>query len=193
MNAPFLAERADTGEGRIHSYGPIYDASSVILILGTMASPASLRAGMYYGHKQNAFWRLLGDLSAERCGSGGISDLPVGATNEEKRLFLLRQGIALWDTVESCEREGAADSAIRLVQPNDIPSLVARCPRLRAVFLNGSAAMGFYEKYHAHAINLPYYRLPSTSPANASGGYEAKLCAWRAALMPYLAAQPPRV
>lgn len=159
----------------IHSFAPIGDARSRLLILGTMASPASLRAGMYYGHPQNAFWRILAELTGE----------PRPQDNAQKRALLLRHGIALWDTLESCERPGAADSAIRHERPNDVSALLRRCPHIRAVFLNGAAADGYYRKYHASGIRLPYFRLPSTSPANARGGYAAKLAAWRV-IQPYL-------
>lgn len=159
----------------IRSFSPIYDENARVLILGTMASPASLRAGMYYGHPRNAFWRILADLTGD----------PLPADNNRKRALLLRHGIALWDTLEQCERPGAADGNIRREKPNDVAGLVRRCPGLRAVFLNGSAAYGYYLRYHAGHIPLPFYRLPSTSPANARGGYECKREAW-AVLAPYL-------
>lgn len=159
----------------IHSFAPIGDARSRLLILGTMASPASLRAGMYYGHPQNAFWRILAELTGE----------PLPTDNAQKRALLLRHGIALWDTLACCERPGAADSAIRHEQPNDIPGLLSRCPGIQAVFLNGAAAYGYYRKYQAEQISLPYVRLPSTSPANARGGYARKLAGWQV-IAPYL-------
>ena len=166
---------ADGAAEAVHSFAPIGDAHSRLLILGTMASPASLRSGMYYGHPQNAFWRLLAELTGE----------PLPTDHAQKRTLLLRHGIALWDTLESCERPGAADSDIRHERPSDIPALLRRCPHVQAVFLNGAAAYGFYEKYQARQIRLPYYRLPSTSPANARRGYAAKLAAWRA-VAPFL-------
>lgn len=164
-------------ETRLHSFDPVYSARSRVLILGTMASPASLRAHFFYGHPQNAFWRLLGDLTG---------DAP-GVTAEEKRAFLLRNGVALWDTLESCAREGALDAAIRDPQPTDVPALLRAAPGIRAVFLNGGAALRFYKRYHAPRVPRPFFGLPSSSPANARGGYAAKLAAWRAVLGPWLA------
>lgn len=160
----------------IYSFGPICDESSRILILGTMASPASLRAGMYYSHPQNAFWRILHDLT----------DDEPGSSNDEKRAFLLRNGIAVWDTLRMCTREGASDSAIRNTQPNDVADLVSRYPQISAVFLNGSAAFAFYKKFHAKDISRPFFRLPSTSPANARGGYVKKFEAWHGIVSEYL-------
>lgn len=161
---------------RIHSFPPVFSDRSRVLILGTMASPASLRAQFFYGHPQNAFWRLLAALTEDE----------PGDTPEQKRAFLLRNGIALWDTLESCAREGASDSAIRDPVPTDIAELAHACPALGAVFLNGGTALRFYRKYHAKNVALPYFGLPSSSPANARGGFDAKLAAWRAVLGPWL-------
>lgn len=140
-----------------------------------MPSPASLQAGMYYSHPRNAFWAILRDLTGDEPGS----------TKEDKCLFLLRHGIALWDTLSMCEREGALDGNIRQEQPNAVAKLVESCPRLSVVFLNGGAAYKYYLRYHtasrnsAVGVSLPYFLLPSTSPANARGGYIKKLEAWR--------------
>jgi len=155
----------------IYSFKPIFNEDSRVLILGTMASPASLRAGIYYAHPQNAFWRILSMLVGD--------EMP--ASNEAKRAFLLRHGIALWDTLQSCERDSAADSAIRREIPSDVASLVKCCPKISAVFLNGGAAYKYYKKYHSAQIDLPFHGLPSTSPANARGGIDTKLEAWRVA------------
>lgn len=152
----------------VHSFEPIYDENSRILILGTMPSPASLNAGMYYSHPQNAFWRILRDLTGDETGN----------TNESKRNFLLRHNIALWDTLKMCKREGSLDSNIKQETPNEVAELVSRCANIEAVFLNGGAALRYYKKYHAKNISLPFFAFPSTSPANARGGYKAKLQSW---------------
>lgn len=168
--------KAESGEGpSVVSFGPVYDAESRVLILGTAPSPASLAAGFFYGHPRNAFWSVLRDLTGDE----------PGGTPAEKRLFLLRHGIALWDTLASCRRPGALDSDIREEVPSDVAGLAARCPQLGAVFLNGGAALRFYRRYHAGRVALPFYPLPSTSPANARGGYGRKLAAWEA-LKPFL-------
>ncbi len=162
-------------EPTIHSFAPVFSAQSRILILGTMASPASLKMGFFYGHPRNAFWRILGDLTA---------DTP-GNTPDDRNAFLLRHKIALWDTLKSCIRVGSSDSAIHAEQPTDLTVIIEHCPDLQAIFLNGGAAAHFYRKYQAKNIVLPYFGLPSTSPANARGGYPAKIQAWRQ-IKPYL-------
>lgn len=154
--------------GIIKSFEPVYDKNSKILILGTMPSPASLKAGMYYSHPQNSFWKILINIIGDSC----------GFTNNQKKEFLLKNRIALWDTLKSCERMGALDSNIKNFKPNDIASLVQSCPGLRAVFLNGSPAFKFYKKFHAETINLPFFLLPSTSPANCRYNFNQKLQQW---------------
>lgn len=165
----------DGENAEIRSFQPIAGKNAGVLILGTAPSPASLAAGMYYSHPQNAFWRLLSDLTGDPCGK----------TPAEKTAFLLRHRIALWDTLQSCAREGSQDSAIRKPVPNDLQALLRRCPEIRAVFLNGGAACTFYGRFHKAGIALPYFQLPSSSPANARGGYAKKLETWKT-LLPYL-------
>lgn len=159
----------------IVSFGPVFDAGSRVLILGTAPSPASLAYGFFYGHPQNAFWRILRDLTGDE----------PGKSPTERRAFLLRHGVALWDTLSRCERVGALDGNIRAEVPSDVAGLLARCSGVRAVFLNGGAALRYFRRYHAAKVNVPFYALPSTSPANARGGYGRKLEAWKA-LTPYL-------
>ena len=39
----------------VHSFEPVYDKDSEILILGTLPSVKSRENNFYYGHKQNRF------------------------------------------------------------------------------------------------------------------------------------------
>ena len=90
---------------------------------------------------------------------------------------LLAHGVGLWDVYASCERQGSLDSAIRDAQVNDLSALRQRCPALAAIAHNGGES--FKHARHTLALGLPVYRLPSTSPANASWSFERKLAAWR--------------
>jgi TDG/mug DNA glycosylase family protein len=157
-----------TQKETIYSFAPIFDNNSKILILGTMPSPASLRAGMYYSHPQNSFWKIIGCLLKEN----------VGSEIQQKVQFLLSHCIALWDTLKSCEREGALDSNIKDFQPSGIYDLIIKCKNIKAVYLNGGAAYKYYKKFHADKIDLPYFLLPSTSPANQSLSFNEKLEKW---------------
>ncbi len=174
MPGPEARNPAENGPS-VAGFAPVFDSESRVLILGTAPSPASLAYGFFYGHPQNAFWRILGDLTGDEPGNSPA----------ERRAFLLRHGVALWDTLARCERAGALDDNIRAEVPSDVAGLLARCPGVRAVFLNGGAALRYFRRYHAAKVNVPFFALPSTSPANARGGYAKKLGAWKA-LAPYL-------
>jgi hypoxanthine-DNA glycosylase len=83
----------------------------------------------------------------------------------------------VWDVYASCERAGSLDAAIRQPQVNDFASLMHLCPQLRVIAHNGGES--FRHAKHTATLGLPVYRLPSTSPANASWSFERKLAAWR--------------
>ena len=146
-----------------HPFAPIWDENSRILILGSFPSVRSRADNFYYGHPQNRFWRVLAGLYAE----------PIPQTVEEKKAFLLRHGIALWDVISSCEIENSSDVSIRNAEVNDLSAIFARAD-IRAVYTNGKAADKLYRKYHEREAVC----LPSTSPANAAWSLEKLLAAW---------------
>ena len=150
-----------------HPFEPIYDQNSKILILGSFPSVRSRADGFYYGHPQNRFWKLMAYLMKTE----------VPKTIEEKKNFLLQNGIALWDVVSSCEIEHSADSTIRSVIPNDL-SIIFQSAQIRAVYTNGKTADKLYRKYHQREAVC----LPSTSPANAVFTMERLLNAWNVIL-----------
>ncbi len=90
---------------------------------------------------------------------------------------MLGKGLGLWDVYASCERSGSLDTAIRQPQVNDLAGLLRRCPELRLIAHNGGES--FRHAGLTIALGLPVYRLPSSSPANASWTFERKLAAWR--------------
>lgn len=89
----------------------------------------------------------------------------------------MSHGVGVWDVYASCEREGSLDSAIRHPQVNDLQGLRHQCPQLGAIAHNGGES--FKHARHTAALGVPVYKLPSTSPANASWSFERKLMAWR--------------
>lgn len=153
----------------LHGLPPIVSANTRLLILGSFPGAASLRAQQYYAHPHNQFWKILQAIWPA---------LPMDASRYEQRCqWLLDRGLGLWDVYASCERAGSLDSAIRNAQVNDFASLKAHCPQLKAIAHNGGESFK-HAKYTA-ALGLPVYKLPSTSPANASWSFERKLAAWR--------------
>lgn len=94
---------------------------------------------------------------------------------------MLAQGVGVWDVYASCERQGSLDANIRRPLVNDFAGLRQRCPQLRAVAHNGGESFK-HAKHVLAALGepaLPIYKLPSTSPANASWRLADKLTAWR--------------
>ena len=103
------------------SFAPVYNEHSRALILGTWPSPKSREMSFYYGHPQNRFWPMLAALTGE--------PVPAREDIEAKKQIILRHGLALWDTLESCTITGASDASIRDVVPNDIAALLQKVPR----------------------------------------------------------------
>ncbi|MBW7900857.1 MAG: DNA-deoxyinosine glycosylase [Rhodocyclaceae bacterium] len=167
----------------VRSFPPIADAGARVLILGSMPGVASLVAGRYYAHGRNAFWPLMGALL------GFAADAPY----EARTAALRAAGVALWDVLHACTREGSLDAAIDRDSEvaNDLPGFLAAHPRIRHVFFNGAAAEDCFRRRVLPGLDaaaLAFARLPSTSPANAAHSFEKKCAAWRAALAPHLAA-----
>ena len=151
---------------------PLVSSQTRLLILGSFPGVASLRAQQYYGHPQNHFWRILQAIwSSEVVNTSADS-------YQFRSQWLLSKNLGVWDVYASCEREGSLDSNIRQAVLNDFSSLSQWCPRLEAIAHNGGES--FKHARHSRALGLPVYRLPSTSPANASWSFERKLAAWRA-------------
>ncbi|QOX62222.1 DNA-deoxyinosine glycosylase [Anoxybacterium hadale] len=138
-----------------HELEPIYDYGSRVLILGTMPSPKSREEGFYYAHPQNRLWRVLSELMGET--------LPVSTA--EKKAFLRRHHIAMWDVLKSCRIKGADDSSISGAEPNDINSILS-ASNIRAVFTTGKKATDLYQRLCYPITGVPSRYLPSTSPAN---------------------------
>lgn len=154
-----------------HTFGPVWNGESRILILGSFPSVKSREQGFYYGHPQNRFWRLLAFLFEEE----------VPQSIEDKKEFLLQHHIAVWDVIESCEIVGSSDSSIRNVKINEF-GRVLKNSQISHVFTNGGKAFELYEKYAKQETEIKAVKLPSTSPANAAFSLERLAQAWRCIL-----------
>lgn len=153
------------------SLAPLVSSQTRLLILGSFPGVASLRAQQYYGHPQNHFWRILQAILPLCPTSTAIVSYQIRSE------WMLSKGVGVWDVYASCEREGSLDSSIRNAILNDFSVVRQLCPKLQAIAHNGGES--FKHSRHTTTLGLPVYRLPSTSPANASWSFERKLAAWR--------------
>ncbi len=135
-----------------HTIPPFYNSDSKVLILGSFPSVRSREEGFYYAHPQNRFWKVLASIFNEE-----ITD---------KKAFLKKHQIALFDVCASCEIKGSSDASIKKVIPNDIKKLIEES-EIKVILLNGKTATNLFEKWMKD-IEIPTISLPSTSPANAT-------------------------
>lgn len=151
-----------------HPFPPLYNKDSKILILGSFPSVKSREQMFFYGHPQNRFWKVIS--SVYQCNEP--------KTIEEKKQFLFKNGIALWDVIASCEITGSSDSSIRNVKANDISRIIKEAD-IRQIFLNGKTAEKYFKKYTISQINRDAVCLPSTSPANATWSVKCLIEKWK--------------
>ena len=151
----------------IHPIAPVFDSESKVLILGSFPSVKSREEGFFYGHPRNRFWKVISNVFGE--------DIPCSI--EEKKAFLLKNHLALWDVIGSCKIEGSSDSSIRNVTVNDI-SIILDLADIKAIYLNGRKAYELYQKYLYPVTCREGICLPSTSPANATWRQDDLIKAW---------------
>ena len=156
----------------VHPIPPCFDKESRILILGSFPSVKSRESGFFYGHPQNRFWKVLAAIFEEE----------VPTSIPEKKAFLSRCHVALWDVLHSCEIKGSADSSIKNAVPNDLSVILEAAP-IEKIFVNGKTAEKIYIRFLEPVVGRKAVLLPSTSPANASWRLEELVKEWRAAIM----------
>lgn len=167
-----------------HEIPPVYDENSRILILGSFPSVKSRESRFFYGHPQNRFWKVLAAIFDRDAAASetdmGEAGAAVPGTVEEKKAFLLANGIAVWDVIASCEIRGSSDQSIRNVVPNDLTPILETAG-IRRIFCNGGTSYKLYEKYLKEQTKREAVKLPSTSPANAACSLSRLVECWREA------------
>lgn len=161
----------------IESFGAAIGDNCHTLILGSIPGVKSLRDQQYYAHPRNAFWPIIQALYG----------VDINLEYSLRLQALNQKGVALWDVLQRCERHGSLDSAIQKnsMVSNAIPELLASYPSIRKIGLNGATANKAFRKEFPQLLNrqLEIQLLPSSSPAFAAMPYDAKLAAWKAALV----------
>ena len=155
----------------LHNIDPVYDENSRMLILGSFPSVKSRETGFFYGHPQNRFWKVLAAVFGER----------TPATVSEKKAMLLRNNVAVWDVIKSCEITGSSDISVKNAVPNDVAAIIKNT-KITRVFTNGALASRLYEKTLEKRVGIKATPLPSTSPANAAWSLPRLTAFWSAAL-----------
>jgi len=151
-----------------HTFPPLYNEDSQILILGSFPSVKSREANFFYGHPQNRFWKVMAN----------VLNWEVPVTIEEKRQMLLKNHVALWDVIASCSIIGSSDTSIKDVVVNDF-SVVLSETKVEKIFVNGAKAYELYHKYAERATGIRAIKLPSTSPANAAWSLDRLTQTWK--------------
>lgn len=165
----------------VHPLEPLYRADSQLLILGSFPSVKTREYGFFYGHPANRFWPLMSLLFGENI-STDIAD---------RRAFLLRHKIAVYDSIYQCDIIGSSDASIQNVVPSDL-NPIFETANIQQVFCNGQTAYHYYQKYHAENSGIPAIKLPSTSPANARYRLDDLLDEWQVVTTLHLAVPADR-
>lgn len=150
-----------------HPFDPLYNENSRVLILGSFPSVKSREQQFFYGHPQNRFWKVIAALFNEK----------VPSTIPEKKHLILSNGLALWDSIASCEITGSSDASIRNAKTNDLHVILDNCP-IKMIICNGKKSYEFYQRYIEKTIEISAICLPSTSPANAVWTLDKLIEAW---------------
>ncbi|MBQ6440562.1 MAG: DNA-deoxyinosine glycosylase [Mogibacterium sp.] len=150
-----------------HPFGPLFNENSRVLILGSFPSVKSREQNFFYGHPQNRFWRVI----------AAVFKQPVPQSIEEKKQLILTNGLALWDSIASCEINGSSDASIRNARANDIGIILDNC-NIKYIYCNGRKSHELYCRYIEPETGRGAVCLPSTSPANAQWTLEKLIEAW---------------
>ena len=143
-----------------HASIPIFiDNDSEILILGSLPSVKSREDGFYYAHKRNRFFATLSDVFKEN------EPLTIG----DKKAFLTRHKVALYDVIYECDIHKSSDASIKNAKVIDIKDILNKYPTIKVIAINGGKAKSLFDKHLLKLIpsGVEVIYLPSTSPANA--------------------------
>ena len=150
-----------------HPFGPLFNEHSRVLILGSFPSVKSREQNFFYGHPQNRFWKVIAAVNGQ----------PVPQSIEDKKKLILTNGLALWDSIASCEITGSSDASIKNARANDISIILDNCS-IERIYCNGRKSHELYRKYIEPQTGREAVCLPSTSPANAQWTLDMLIEAW---------------
>ena len=140
------------------SIPPFISKDSNILILGSLPSVKSREYGFFYAHPQNRFFKII----------AGVFNEEEPKTIEERKAFLSKHNIALYDVIYACDIYGSSDATIENVEPINLKELLKQYPNIKKIFTTGKKAKELYDKYLLPQVGIDAISLPSSSAANAS-------------------------
>lgn len=149
---------------------PLIDNSTIILIMGTMAGEQSIAKQEYYANKGNLFWKIMFAVFEEEFSNA----------YEDRKAFLAKYHIGLWNVLKSCKREGSSDAKITEETINDFENLHKQFPNIKYVFFESKAAAKYFHKHTLPQDGITYTTLPSTSGLNAGLTTAEKMERWKA-------------
>ena len=146
---------------------PIFiNECSKYLILGSFPSVKSREYNFYYSHPRNRFFPTLYKIFNEEH-SFDIT---------QRKAFLNKHNIALYDVIEECDIEGSADSSIKNEVPIDLISILNNYPSIKVIGVTGGTASTLFKKHLLNKLtnkDIKIVFLPSSSPANAKMSIDA--------------------
>ncbi len=143
------------------SLKPFIYKEAEILILGSLPSIKSREDNFFYAHKTNRFYKVLAAIFKEI----------EPKTIEEKKAFLKKHHIALYDTIYSCYIHGSSDASIKDITPTNIKELI-KGTNIKRIYTTGKLSYEVYVKYIQDEVGIKAIPLPSTSAANASMSFD---------------------
>lgn len=138
---------------------PFIPKDAKFLILGSLPSVKSREQGFYYAHPQNRFFKVL----------SSIFNTQEPASIEDRKAFLNKYKIGLYDVVFECDIDNSDDSTISNVKVINLKKILKDNPSIKVVAINGGKAKSLFQKYLLKDVNedIKVVYCPSTSPRNA--------------------------
>lgn len=152
----------------IHSFSPIVNSKTKLLILGSIPGNISLQQQEYYGNARNQFWKIMQEI---------LGHIDIVSDYQSKIQLLHNHHIGLWDVVAACEREGSLDLNIKNPVINDFVTFLKQYPTITTIVFNGKASYSLFFKKFGQIKGITYHVMPSTSPANTMS-FDNKLKIW---------------
>ncbi len=180
------------------------EPNAKVVILGTFPSEAS-RDTFFYHKSTNQFWKIMseifGDTPIKHLETKKNDQKPSPDENlqliENRKNFLKKHKIGLWDMIKSCYIDNSKDSSIKDPEYNDLTTLKTECPQLECIFFSSKKAFKHYQRYLKQVdetyknwleemSNGEEHILPSPSSANARMEFNQKKEKWQKLLTQYV-------